>query len=42
MVDVAAIGEAREVAEATVFVATGKGDFIVEHDLVVDGGCIIH
>lgn len=38
----AAIGEAREVAEATVFVATVKGGFIVEHDLFVDGGCIIH
>lgn len=41
-VPVGRFGEPREVAEAIVFLATVKGGFIVGHDLVVDGGYIIH
>lgn len=36
------MGEAREVAEAIVFLATAEGSYIQGHDLVVDGGYIIH
>ncbi len=36
------MGEAREVAEAILFLATAEGGFIQGHDLVVDGGYIIH
>ena len=32
------MGEAREVAEAIVFLATAEGSYIQGHDLVVDGG----
>ena len=36
------MGEAWEVAEAIVFLATAEGSYIQGHDLVVDGGYIIH
>ncbi len=36
------MGQPREVAEAIVFLATAEGGFIHGHDLVVDGGYIIH
>ncbi len=36
------MGEAREVAEAILFLATTEGSFIHGHDLVVDGGYVIH
>jgi NAD(P)-dependent dehydrogenase (short-subunit alcohol dehydrogenase family) len=36
------MGEAREVAEAIAFLATAEGSYIQGHDLVVDGGYIIH
>jgi NAD(P)-dependent dehydrogenase (short-subunit alcohol dehydrogenase family) len=36
------MGTAEEVAEAIVFLATCAGGFIQGHDLVVDGGYIIH
>ncbi|SDC97365.1 SDR family NAD(P)-dependent oxidoreductase [Belnapia rosea] len=41
-VPVGRMGEAREVAEAILFLATAEGGFIQGHDLVVDGGYIIH
>lgn len=41
-VPVGRFGEPREVAEAIAFLATLEGQFIVGHDLVVDGGYIIH
>ena len=36
------MGRPEEVAEAVAFLATAKGAFIQGHDLVVDGGYIIH
>ncbi len=36
------MGRPREIAEAIVFLATAEGSFIQGHDLVVDGGYIIH
>jgi len=36
------MGEAREIAEAILFLATAEGSFIQGHDLVVDGGYVIH
>lgn len=36
------MGRPEEVAEAVVFLATTEGSFIHGHDLVVDGGYIIH
>jgi NAD(P)-dependent dehydrogenase (short-subunit alcohol dehydrogenase family) len=36
------MGEAREVAEAILFLATAEGSFIQGHDLLVDGGYVIH
>lgn len=36
------MGRPEEVAEAVVFLATSQGNYIHGHDLVVDGGYIIH
>jgi NAD(P)-dependent dehydrogenase (short-subunit alcohol dehydrogenase family) len=36
------MGRPEEIAEAIVFLATMQGSFIQGHDLVVDGGYIIH
>jgi NAD(P)-dependent dehydrogenase (short-subunit alcohol dehydrogenase family) len=36
------MGRPQEIAEAVAFLATTKGSFIQGHDLVVDGGYIIH
>ena len=36
------MGRPEEVAEAIVFLATTEGSYIHGHDLVVDGGYIIH
>jgi NAD(P)-dependent dehydrogenase (short-subunit alcohol dehydrogenase family) len=36
------VGRPEEIAEAIVFLATTEGSFIHGHDLVVDGGYIIH
>ena len=36
------MGRPEEIAEAIVFLATTEGSFIHGHDLVVDGGYIIH
>jgi NAD(P)-dependent dehydrogenase (short-subunit alcohol dehydrogenase family) len=36
------MGEASDIAEAIVFLATAEGGFIHGHDLVVDGGYTIH
>jgi NAD(P)-dependent dehydrogenase (short-subunit alcohol dehydrogenase family) len=36
------MGRPEEIAEAIVFLATTEGAFIHGHDLVVDGGYIIH
>jgi NAD(P)-dependent dehydrogenase (short-subunit alcohol dehydrogenase family) len=36
------MGRPEEIAEAIVFLATAEGSFIHGHDLVVDGGYIIH
>jgi NAD(P)-dependent dehydrogenase (short-subunit alcohol dehydrogenase family) len=36
------MGQPREIAEAILFLATAEGSFIQGHDLVVDGGYIIH
>ncbi len=36
------MGLAEEVAEAIVFLATSRGSYIHGHDLVVDGGYVIH
>jgi NAD(P)-dependent dehydrogenase (short-subunit alcohol dehydrogenase family) len=36
------MGRPQEIAEAAVFLATTEGSFIHGHDLVVDGGYIIH
>ena len=36
------MGRPEEVAEAIVFLATAEGSYIHGHDLVVDGGYIIH
>ncbi len=36
------LGRPEEVAEAIAFLATAEGGFIHGHDLVVDGGYIIH
>lgn len=36
------MGKPEEVAEAVAFLATAEGSFIQGHDLVVDGGYIIH
>jgi gluconate 5-dehydrogenase len=36
------MGRPEEIAEAIVFLATSQGSFISGHDLVVDGGYIIH
>lgn len=41
-VPAARMGQPREIAEAIVFLATAQGGFIHGHDLVVDGGYIIH
>lgn len=41
-VPVGRFGEPREVAEVIAFLATLEGRFIIGHDLVVDGGYIIH
>ncbi len=36
------MGRPEEIAEAVAFLATAEGSFIQGHDLVVDGGYIIH
>jgi NAD(P)-dependent dehydrogenase (short-subunit alcohol dehydrogenase family) len=36
------MGPPREIAEAIAFLATTEGSYIHGHDLVVDGGYIIH
>lgn len=36
------MGRAEEIAEAIAFLATSKGSYIHGHDLVIDGGYIIH
>ena len=36
------MGRPEEVAEAIAFLATAEGSYIHGHDLVVDGGYIIH
>ena len=36
------MGWPEEIAEAIVFLATAEGGYIHGHDLVVDGGYIIH
>lgn len=41
-VPVGRFGEPREVAEVIAFLATLEGRFIIGHDLVVDGGYVIH
>ncbi len=41
-VPVGRFGRPEEIAEAVVFLATVKGGFIQGHDLVADGGYIIH
>jgi NAD(P)-dependent dehydrogenase (short-subunit alcohol dehydrogenase family) len=41
-VPVGRMGRPEEVAEAIVFLATTEGSFIHGHDLVVDGGYVIH
>lgn len=41
-VPVGRFGEPREIAEVITFLATIEGRFMVGHDLVVDGGYIIH
>ena len=42
MVPIGRFGEPEEIAEVIGFLATAKGRFLQGHDLVVDGGYIIH